>query len=121
IWVGVNHHYSMDLAISTAREKPPLPAHVKVIVRGASESPTSSPTTSVESIAQPISMPPSSHVRSVFVEDLLAASIVLNIVLIALLLRRRRGRSVGEETIVRTPTERRGLEVEIIEDKKEEK
>ncbi|MEM4965010.1 MAG: NosD domain-containing protein, partial [Pyrobaculum sp.] len=67
----------------------------------------------------PTSTLPTLHMRSIFVEDLLAASIVLNIVLIALLLRRRRGRSVGEETIVRTPTERRGLEVEIIEDKKE--
>ncbi|MEM4898139.1 MAG: NosD domain-containing protein, partial [Pyrobaculum sp.] len=86
--------------------------------RPITASPTPSPTTSAESVAQPISMPPSSHVRYVYVE-ILPASIVLNIVLIALLLRRRRGRSVGEETIMRTPTERRGLEVEIIEDKKE--
>ncbi|MEM4965029.1 MAG: NosD domain-containing protein, partial [Pyrobaculum sp.] len=74
------------------------------------------------SIAQPIITASASPVW--FVSNtvdlwLLVAFVVLNIVLIALLLRRRRGRSVGEETIVRTPTERRGLEVEIIEDKKE--
>ena len=48
--------------------------------------------------------------------ELLLVSIVLNVLLITSLLRRRRGRSVGEEIIVRTPTERRGLEVEIIKD-----
>ncbi|MEM4292150.1 MAG: protein kinase [Archaeoglobaceae archaeon] len=61
IWIAMCMHYSVDLAIEQITSKPPLPAHVKVIVRSAPPkpppttppTPPTPPTTSAKIFIEP--------------------------------------------------------------------
>ncbi|MEM2638378.1 MAG: NosD domain-containing protein, partial [Candidatus Hadarchaeales archaeon] len=43
IWVGMCQYYGVDLVVRDIKSKPPLPAHVKVIVRSTTPTPTPTP------------------------------------------------------------------------------